>query len=811
MAALAEQVFPFAPGEEETPLLSLKSRYGPKNEKLPDQLRKAIESAFRKSQEQEQYSRRMEVLHDRKMRLYERGIQHIYQTADYGFAIAVPGQPFWNSQGKQEQWGDYIEDYPLFHGFLWIITAVLTQVIPGVDWQPNDPSKSVDVQAAQTAEGLRKHFDRMNDIKMLAAQIVRMMCLSGRYMVWVVTEENAARWGRDENGNPIRTQVAKVFGSLETKIPLIERDSSDFPYAIIYMDLDVRNAKDRHQHIATKIQGGEGCLGENNYERYARLGIMQGAVGQVQGADGDTHIVTEGHGWLRPSCFTDKEYDDLFSDGGPEDLVDGKPLSIRDAIAQVFQDENGQFTGMHAVYVGSNYSGSWPESMDDCLTFKSPFAGDGQSTQALMDPAVIAQDRFNSLMNSIAEIFDFGAPSTWVYAGEKEFAAITKQSAQWYNFRQMQSLAPGTNSVADNMFREEAPEVPPSMESAIRFLMTDFLQFVLACPPAMWGEASAGNSTASGLAQERASALGRMAVPYAVLQSTFAKVYYQVALAASRDPRTPEEIIVPVEGSQSLKVRPERLKKGRFMCNPDQDTGFPDSTAAKRSTLMNVLQLVMGNPEIQQQFFGSPSNSKEVLRTMGLNDIILPEAEAYDKQMQEIEQLLASSPIMPTQEEVAAGAQNHAMEQDAVVAQHGADTEMAVAQGLPGPAPPAPTPFDPASLVRPSVPVNPWDRDEWELACCDDYLNSKAARNEVEIGRPDPLTGEMKPNMAGIQNVWLHRQEHAKQLALKQPPMPMLPPEEPSKSGGGNKSPKFNGMTPTPEAGPPGALGTNTI
>ncbi len=794
-AAPAEEL---TPDQDTIPEPEEDQGYGPRNEKLPEQLKKAIRTAIVHSQQQERYLRRLEVLHDRKMRFYERGFQHIYEGRDDCFVLAVPGATFYDSDGNEEEWGDYIDDYPIFHGFVWIIQSVLTQNGPGIAFEPTNPSISEDTQAAETADGLRKNFDRVNDVKAIMREIVRMFCLSGRCVVWVKTEENAAKWGRNDDGTPKKNQIAEVFGSLETRVPIMEREQCTFPYLIVYKDLDVRNARQDHGHIAKQIKANERGLDENNYERFARLGILQGARSQFQAGEAISHMVTELHAWLRPSCFSGDEFDDPFTEAGPDDVKqDGSEFTVRDALEKVFQDKQGGFTGIHAIYVGDTYSCAWPESMDDCLITEQPFAGDGQFALAVMDPAVVAQDRFNALMNYVAETFDFGAPSTWVAADKVDFESYVDQKAQPFGFRQLKKFQNGTTAAADNFYREPNPEIPNTLNEVIQFLMGEFMQFVLACPPAMWGESSEDTKTASGLAQSRNQALGRMGIIWAVLQKMMARMYYQVALAASNDPDTPEEIIVPVKGAQNVTVRIERLRKGHFMATPDEDSGFPDSTAAKRATLMNVVQLVAQFPPAAQQFFAAPANWKELLKLFGISEMVIPEAESHDKQVEEIEELLNGVPIAPTPDEVQQAAMVH--DQESQVAQ-----QASLVTGMPAP---PPQPFDPESLMRSSVPINPWDFDEWEMQACDDYLNSDACRIELKVGRANPETGQLEPNIRGVQNVWLHRQEHAKAAAMKVPPVPPVPVVAPK----GKPAAKPAGAPPLPASAPAGSPGTATI
>lgn len=807
------------PDESLIPEPEPQPKYGIRNRDLPQQLKDAIRTAITRSQQQEKFLRRIEVLHDSQLRMYERGYQHFFEGADGSWVAAVPGAPFFDADSNaMEEWGDYIDDYPIFHGFIWIIQSVLTQNGPGVVFEANDPSNSGDNQAAEAAEGTRKNFDRFNDVKKIMRDIVRMMCVSGRVVTWVETKANPAKWGRNEDGSPVKQQTASVYGCLETKVPIMAKEQSEFPYAIIYRDLDVRNAKQDHSWIAKKIKANEVGLDENNYERFHRLGILQGGRSQYQVGEAISHLVTEVNAWLRPSAFSDDEFDDPFDEAQPEDMIedeDGpRAPTVREMIESIFTDEYGHFTGLHAVFVGKTYSEAWAESMDDVLCVAQPFAGDGQSAMAIMDPAVIAQDRFNTLMNYCAETFDFGAPSTFVLSSKMDFEAITDQAAQPFAWRQLKQLGNGTNAAVDNFYREPNPEVPESLSQCIEFLQGEYLQFVLACPPAMWGESSEDTKTASGLAQSRNQALGRMGIIWSVIVSTMARLYFQVALAVARDPDTPDQIIVPVKGGQNVTVQTERLSKGRFRCSPDEDSGFPDSTAAKRATMMSVVQLFAQFPPAAQQFFAAPENWRNMLKLLGITEMVIPEAEAQVKQVEEIEELLNSVPLEPTPEDMMAAEQQsqqgQAMYQQAL--------PIAQQQGIP--APPPPPPFDPmtaicdptdvtkiGSLSKPSVPIKPWDFDSYENDQCLDWLNSEACRRELEVGRAGP-DGVIAPNIRGVQNVWLHALEHQKAMKVKAPPMPPVP-----MVAGKGKPPAAGTPGPPPLAAsaPAGSPGTATI
>ena len=125
-------------------------------------------------------------------------------------------------------------------------------------------------------------------------------------------------------------------------------------------------------------------------------------------------------------------------------------------------------------------------------------------------------------------------------------------------------------------------------------------------------------------------------------------------------------------------------------------------------------------------------------------------AEARTKQLHEIELLLQEAPVPP----------DPAMLDQAQTA-HAAASLVATTAG--GQAPPFAAPPD-----QPSVPVQELDYHQYEFQTCQQWLSSKARRDEDEKG-----------NQAGVQNVILHALAHrvyiqqaaAAQAALAAPPM----------------------------------------
>jgi hypothetical protein len=240
-----------------------------------------------------------------------------------------------------------------------------------------------------------------------------------------------------------------------------------------------------------------------------------------------------------------------------------------------------------------------------------------------------------------------------------------------------------------------------------------------------------------------------------------ARVYQQAALHAARADKQGKVLVIPTpKGSTTLNVAD--LGKGRFLAHPDIDSGFPESTLQKRATLAQLFTLAAQDPMVFQQLVQSPDNWDFIFRTMGIPELVIPEAIVRRKQLAEIELLLQQSPVMPTPQEV----------EEAQV-EHAAQTIQAKASGAPS------QPFDPASLEHSSIQPGQLDYHDWEFEECREFLsNYPKVQQQIASG-----------NQAGIQNVMLHALEHqkfmqqqamaqAKLAAIAQPaPQPKVPPK----------------------------------
>ena len=698
----------------------------PMNKDLPEDEINLLRACIQEFEKQEQYDRRLEVLRDRRNRYYERGFQQIIANREGCYMGISPGGVYSAENGDSVQAPTKCDSYNIFGPTVRTIEAVLTQNPPGIDFRPDKLDRPEDVEAAENGETYRIIFNHNNDVKSIQTKTVRFMCVSGRTIYWVYTTTDVQKFGRNADGSPKHVETCKVYGTIESKVPITATCLSECHVINLRDDPDVKTARWEYPDFADKIKPGMAGMGEGSYERLARLGVLQGNRYYSQSGEVGSHLVTRTHSFGRPSAWA--KYGD-----------DSEEKSVADRLTQRFPD------GCHSIWIGDVFVGAEAKSMDDCLVIGFPQEGDGMSRPAIIDPAIVIQDQFNNCMNAASEVFDYGWPSRWVSCSPDEYDAITSQVADPYAYRLLKAT-PG-EPVANNVYQEPDPNLPSTFQPYVDNMAGQLLQFMTATPPAIFGgQMGDAGKTASGYMQAKSQAMGQQGIWWASIQSMMAQMYYLAAIAATTNPDYDDTIVVPGQQGTNQTVRLDKITKGKFGAFPDEDSSFPESTTQKRTVLQGIVEMAAQSP-LGEQLFTSPDNIKVMLTVMGFPELVLPEAEARDKQKFEIEQLLAGAPIPA----------DPAILQQAMI-QHAKMAGMAAVQGQPEP------PFQPPPQFKSSVPVVDSDYNEWEAEECKEWLSSDARRRE-----------DAKGNMQGVQNVYWHWKEHM-QLAIAMAPPPMAAP-----------------------------------
>lgn len=671
----------------------------PDNKKLPGELQNALKGILQYVQQLDKWARRCEVIDARKQRFYWADQQYIYwnnnsctfSTAQGGVSVSTPS-------GAVDM-PRYMDVYNIYKPYGRGLVSVLVQNPPGVRFEPDDPFSSVDIASANAAEKYRHRVDRNNDRKRLQADISRLFWTDGRVVLFT----------REEDGG----EKITAHGVLETKVPITANELSECTYCVLSDEVDINKAKMLYPDA--DIKEASGSVGESAYERLARLGVLQGTRAMQQAGDAYKHLVTRHRAYLRPELF------------------ERAPDADKATLQEMFPD------GAYVVFTGDSYCVARAESMDDHLAVAHPIPGDGMAKPSMGRSLLPLQDAFNDYKNMQKEIFDYSIPFTWMDSTLGDIQAIREQMSQ--PGQHISAIRPpNLTSMAAAFYREPDPICPPTMMEAMESLSGELAQFITGALPALLGASDDHNETKGGIAMLRDQAMGQMSLPWGAIQELYAKAYKQACIIAGKTLAGQD---VPISApSGNVSIRGDELALGAFSCFPETDSSFPETYAAKSQRFMMLMEGAVQNP-VLAQVLSLPDNQRLAKNMIGIPELVIIAAEAQEKQLGEIEMLLKSVPIPPTEQEMEMAGQQWAM-------------KSAAASAAGQPVPPEPTE---QSLMKPSVDVDPqFDYHQYEYAECQRWLSSEERRKQERNG-----------NLAGIQNVRLHALEHFKFMQAANP------------------------------------------
>src|SRR5690242_1931346 len=150
--------------------------------------------------------------------------------------------------------------------------------------------------------------------------------------------------------------------------------------------------------------------------------------------------------------------------------------------------------------------------------------------------------------------------------------------------------------------------------------------------------------TASGYALARDQALGRLGLVWRRMKQFYADVLL-LAVDVFRKNR-PEDAEIPLLGPDGVfDSRAIRLAdlKGNICVHPEADETFPRLKSQQRGVLA---QLFTNNDPVIQRALTEPANLGYIKNVLGLSELVVPGEDSRNKQLREIQQLLASAPIV---------------------------------------------------------------------------------------------------------------------------------------------------------------------
>jgi hypothetical protein len=412
-------------------------------------------------------------------------------------------------------------------------------------------------------------------------------------------------------------EVISIVGGLELNTPVWANEMHEFPYLQWSMEVHRAKLKASYPHAADKIQMGGPETADEVYARATRVAISQGLPTTHPG-DALYNLITFSRTWIRPWAFYSIE-----------------DKSVRDALLALFPD------GCYIAFAGDTYCESRNETMDDRWRVMHALPGDGQSRPSVGDSLVQIQERYNTLSNIQAETYEYGIPPIYADPQVLDFDALANQTAEpaaHYPAR----ARPG-QPLAAGFFQPAPAQVPPDLVRHQQDLMGPVAQFLTGLFPAVFGGEMESQKTATGYAMARDQALGRLGLVWRRLKTFYADVML-LAVDCFRKNR-PEDAEIPILGPggefESRWIRLADLK-GNIQAHPESDETFPRLKSQQRAV---VQQLMASSDPLIQQALADPSNIGFVKSLLGLADLVVPGEDSRNKQLREIDLLLAGAPV----------------------------------------------------------------------------------------------------------------------------------------------------------------------
>lgn len=749
----------FAPGEASE--VEGEPDYGLNRERIPEKFQNIFKDLARKCAERDRFARIEEVRKAGMQRFYWRGDFDVcYDETNNTWAVPGGLGP-WGTAGQQDS-SDVELHYPfnIYQAFGRGFISVVGQV-PHVRMEAARTFGPDSNRVASAADSLRRKIESHNHVEALAEDVARLMWTDGRVSLYSRWVTDGARFGYEQEtqtgeetegiaggGNPPEKmprqpkggEVIEAYGVLECKVPINIRSRAQMMWRQLSFEIDSTSGKSMYPWVSKDLkgQGGTPGPGEYNLDRTTRLATTQGVRLLTESGDTVQALLTWQRTWFRPSFFTEIDNSDdraWFEDNYPD--------------------------GAMVAFLGETYCESRNESLDDHWTDVHPLPGDGQATPSCGYIIVSVQDAVNDFADLVMECSMKSIPAIICDKDVVNLQAIAKQKAGWG--AHYPGTKPQDGKMEDGFFIEPTPELPGETMAFFQQTFSTIPQFLTGLFPSAIGEAEAANPTLGGQKLLSDASKGQAGVAWKKFRSAYAESMTQlVRLGAHFRAGEAENGIVKLSvEDEEVEIDLEDLRDGSWICRPDSDESFPNTHAEKQNAFMNFAAMAGKTPQ-GLQLLSEPKNLVLWKNLIGIQDLEIPGADSEEKQLGEIKELLAETPI-PNME----------------LAQQLAQAKIAAAvTGGQPPNPPSPT-----EMMLPSVEIDPdFDDHQAELTACKDWINSPVGQ-QAKRENPD-----------GFMNVRLHALAHqkmvqqAQQAAIQQAMMPQLIMEK-AKHSGQAKSP----------------------
>ena len=659
------------------------------NAKLNDTQKAALKERVRAAEKRDYPARLDEVIQAWEAALFYRGMQFLIPQRGGGWII--PGES--TGYGPSMQMDLALLPTNIYSARGQMIIAALTRAVPNVRFAPQDGASDAQITTAESADKFVKVIRRNNDLIMIQTDACRYLWTDGRFCYWSRFVKDGQRFGWEEDDEPAdiipenepadpdipdmtpieaeaaqatiedvssdeseresqemgeemfgegeapeteefgeaeeeeevsnvkRTprgqEVRTAHGKLEVKlVPMSANCRADVDVLIYEDEVDVSRAKGMFPHICDEIHPSSAAPADGEIARLARQNVKLGMQSTYVTSDSVANDVTIKRVWMRPSWLMG--------------VADAK---VRDELIAMFPN------GCFCSYAGEVFASAKNESLDDAWTIGHAYSGDGQNRNAMGTSTMPIQKRLNNWLDLMNDFFVRAIPKKWMDAKTFNVQSLRGQtnvpgdigSFKW---------KPGV-PVAELIF-VEPPVIPPqSLADFIKEYSGPLAELLSGAYPALAGGDVGTADSGVAIATQRDSALGRLAPTWHTLKNCEAESTRQLVQwgAKCRDKSINEHI----PGGEVVRLEINDLK-GNIQCYPESDENFPETWTQKKNAVTTLFADASKNPQLGEVIFNA-ANVEFFQNVQGLRDLYVPIVAARNKQLGEIQLLLAGMPV----------------------------------------------------------------------------------------------------------------------------------------------------------------------
>jgi hypothetical protein len=814
----------FVGARHAVPVQSLVLDLGPNNERLEDvkpELVNALRELVRQYRQEGIVARRNEIRRIRQARLFWQGLQYAWWNPN-DMNWHMPYENRSNDDRELEDMPRYQFVTNFYQGFGLSFIAVLSQDVPSVQFYPQSAQSLQDIGAARAASDVADLIERNNEVEQLLTTIGYFLWTDGKLGAYVRYVADGQRFGFHEEqllaaleiplgedkyvcpkcskekladtdsvgatpgapdadgGNastgeaspsptgglecsgcgaeltdthlrkaervtvprvigtrrvPNGQEVISIAGGLELNTPVWANEMHEFPYLQWQAEVHRAKLKAAYPLAANKIEAAPSQGPDDVYARVSRISVEQG-LPSIHPGDALMNLITFDRTWLRPWAFYSIEDE-----------------AVRNELLLMFPD------GCYCAFAGDVYCESRSESMDDHWRVLHALPGDGQNRPSVGDSLVQVQERYNVLSNMQAETYEYGIPPIYADPQVLDFDALANQTAE--PAAHFPARARPGQPLAAGFFQPAPAQVPPDLVRHQQDLIGPVAQFLTGMFPAIFGGNMEDVKTASGYAMARDQAMGRLGMVWRRTKQFYADVLLLSVDCFRKNRLEGAEIpLLGPDGVLDARMIHTADLKGNICVHPEADETFPRLKSQQRAVLQQLFSL---NDPLIQEALAEPANIGYIKNVLGLTELVIPGEDSRNKQLREIQQLLASAPIVISMHpsgaahvapgfSPASGDANAANESDTANASNAAPADAALKGGA---TQAAESSHQPQVLVLPSVPVDQLlDDHAVEFEECKRWANSEA-------GQAAKMT-----NPAGFANVRAHTEAHLRAMSI---------------------------------------------